>query len=197
MRILLVLALLSVIGSQAQTPDNLVVEGVPAISAELRGDVSRYMEFRAASFDSWHPVRREMLIGTRFADSPQLHLVKMPGGARKQLTFLPEPVAGGRFQPNSGAFIVFSQDTGGGEFYQLSRYGLEDGKITLLTDGKSRNTGARWARSGKWIAYTSTRRNGKDTDIYLMNPAGGGTNRLFMEVEGGGWGIEDWSPDEN
>lgn len=181
----------------AQIPENLVVEDVPPITPQLKADVSRYLEFRAASFNSWHPNKREMLITTRFADSPQLHLVKMPGGARRQLTFLPEPVAGGRFQPKAGRFIVFLQDTGGGEFYQLYRYDLEDGKITLLTDGKSRNTGARWAKSGNWLAYTSTRRNGKDTDIYLMNPAAGGTSRLFMEVEGGGWRIEDWSPDES
>jgi dipeptidyl aminopeptidase/acylaminoacyl peptidase len=181
----------------SQIPDNLVVEGVPPITPELKTDVNRYLEFRAASFNAWHPLRREMLITTRFADSPQLHLVKTPGGARKQLTFLSEPVAGGKFHPRSGAFIVFSQDRGGGEFYQLYRYGLEDGKITLLTDGKSRNTGARWAKSGQWLAYTSTRRNGNDTDIYLMNPAAGGTNRLFLEVLGGGWGIRDWSPDED
>ena len=87
----------------AQVPDNLVVEGVPAFPAELRADAARYLEFRAASFNSWHPTRREMLITTRFADSMQLHLVKSPGAARRQLTFLPEPVGGGRFQPKSGA----------------------------------------------------------------------------------------------
>src|SRR5688572_26024832 len=83
--------ILATLGGSAQIPDNLVVEGVPPISSELKADVSRYLEFRSASFNSWHPVKREMLITTRFADSPQLHLVTMPGGARKQLTFLPEP----------------------------------------------------------------------------------------------------------
>ena len=94
----------------AQVPDNLVVEGVPAFPAELRREAARYLEFRAAGFSSWHPQRREMLIATRFADSMQLHHVKMPGGARRQLTFLPEPVAGGSFQPGTGATIVFAQD---------------------------------------------------------------------------------------
>jgi dipeptidyl aminopeptidase/acylaminoacyl peptidase len=197
MRILPVLALLSVIGSQAQTPDNLVVEGVPAVPAELRTDVSRYMEFRAASFDSWHPVRREMLISTRFADTPQLHLVKMPGGARKQLTFLPEPVRGGQFQPVKGEYIVFVQDTGGGEFFQLYRYDLNDGKITLLTDGKSRNTGGVFSRSGRWLAYSSTKRNGKDTDIYIMDPLQPQKARLLLEVSTPGWAVADWSHDES
>jgi dipeptidyl aminopeptidase/acylaminoacyl peptidase len=179
----------------AQVPDNLVVEGVPAFPAELRADAGRYMEFRAAGFNSWHPKRRELLITTRFADSMQLHLVKSPGAARKQLTFLPEPVGGGRFQPKTGACVVFSQDTGGGEFYQLYRYDVADGRITLLTDGKSRNTGARWSRNGKQLAYTSTKRTGKDNDVWLIDPLKPESAKLLHEVSGGGWSIEDWSHD--
>lgn len=179
-----------------QVPENLVVDGIPPIPPELKADVGRYLEFRAAVFNSWHPETREMLVTTRFADAMQLHHVKMPGGARRQLTFLPEPVAGGSFRPKSGEFIVFSQDVGGGEFYQFYRYEPEDGKVSLLTDGKSRNTGANWAESGKWIAYTSTRRNGKDNDIYVMDPSQPDSNRMLLQVEGGGWSVQDWSPDE-
>lgn len=96
----------------ARVPDNLVTEGLPAIPLELRAGAGRYLEFRAAAFNGWHPRKREMLITTRFADSPQLHLVKMPGGARKQLAFLPEPVARGAFQPKRGECIVYTQDIG-------------------------------------------------------------------------------------
>jgi dipeptidyl aminopeptidase/acylaminoacyl peptidase len=180
----------------AQVPDNLVVEGVPDFPAELKADVGRYLEFRSAGFSDWHPTRREALITTRFADSTQLHLVKMPGGARRQLTFFSEPVAGGAFRPKTGDDLVFGQDTGGGEFYQLYRYDLGDGRITLLTDGKSRNTGALWSRSGKRLAYTSTRRNGKDNDIYVMDPADPRSDRRLLEVSSGGWRLADWSEDD-
>lgn len=181
----------------AQVPENLVVEGVPAHTPELRADVGRYLEFRAAGFNSWHPKERQILISTRFADANQLHLVKTPGGARHQLTFLPEPVGGGSFRPKTGEFIVFSQDKGGGEFFQLYRYDMADGRISLLTDGKSRNTGGAWSESGKWLAYSSTRRTGKDTDIYVMDPADPKTDRLVLQVEGGGWSVSDWSPDDS
>jgi dipeptidyl aminopeptidase/acylaminoacyl peptidase len=179
-----------------QVPENLVVEGVPPFPLELRQDAARYMEFRAAVFNSWHPANREMLVTTRFADSMQLHHVKTPGGARRQLTFLPEPVAGGKFQPKTAAYIVFAQDTGGGEFYQLYRYDIADARLTLLTDGKSRNMGARWARSGKALAYTSTKRNGKDNDIWVIDPMNPASAKLVNEVSGGGWSVEDWSHDE-
>jgi len=185
------------LAASAQAPDNLVVEGVPALTPELRRDAARYLEFRAAAFQSWHPIRREMLITTRFADTPQLHLVKTPGGTRKQVTFGTEPVGGAQFRPKAGDFAVFSQDSGGGEFYQLYRHDFHDGRNTLLTDGKSRNTGARFASSGIQMAYTSTRRTGKDNDIYVMMPTDPKTDRLLAEVSGGGWAVLDWSPDDN
>ena len=62
--------------------ENLVVEGIPKIPASLADAVGRYSEFRAASFNSWNPERREMLITTRFGDTAQVHQVKAPGAAR-------------------------------------------------------------------------------------------------------------------
>ncbi len=192
----LALALALIAPATAQVPENLVVEGVPPITPELRKDVGRYLEFRAAAFNSWHPQRREMILSTRFADSTQLHLVKTPGGARRQLTFFSDPVAGGSFEPKTGDYLVFSQDTGGGEFYQLYRYDLADGKVTLLTDGKSRNSGPTWANGGGRFAYTSTRRNGKDTDLYVITPATHSSDKLMLQLSGGGWRVSDWSPDD-
>jgi len=179
----------------AQVPDNLVVEGVPAHPAELLQDVGRYLEFRTASFASWHPVRREMLVGTRFADTLQLHVVAQPGGARRQITFSAEPVAGGVFEPVQGRFIVFSQDSGGGEFYQLKRLDLADGRVTLLTDGRSRNSNPHFSRDGRWLYFNSTRRNGRDTDLWRMNPLRADSAELLLEVTGGGWGVLDVDAD--
>ncbi len=180
----------------AQVPDNLVVEGVPPIPPELRASAGRYLESRAAGFSDWHPQRREILITTRFADAAQLHIVNTPGGARRQITFCSEPVGGGLFDPVAGAFVVFSQDNGGGEFFQFYHQDFADGRVTLLTDGKSRNTGPRWSNDGWLLAYASTRRNGRDTDLYVMNPREPGSDRLLAQVQGGGWSVLDWSPDD-
>ena len=180
----------------AQVPDNLVVEGPPALTPELKREVGRYLEFRTATLSSWHPQRRELLIGTRFADSAQLHLVKLPGGARKQITFFSEPVAGGSFQPTTGDYLVFAQDNGGGEFFQLYRFDLANAQVTLLTDGKSRNTGGAWSTSGRQLAYTSTRRNGRDNDVRIIDPANPKSDRQALELTGGGWAVLDWAPDD-
>jgi dipeptidyl aminopeptidase/acylaminoacyl peptidase len=181
----------------SQVPENLVVEGMPAHPAELQADAGRYLEFRAASFNSWHPTKRELLVSTRFGDQAQLHEVKMPGGARRQLTFTPEPVGGGGWQPKQGRYIVFAQDSGGGEFFQYYRLDPDTGRITLLTDGKSRNGSGRFSKSGNQFAYTSTRRTGRDTDVWVMNPAEPKSDRMLCELAGGGWRVCDWSADES
>ena len=175
--------------------DNLLVEGISPIPASLADAVQRYTEFRSASLSSWHPTRREMLIGTRFGNSSQVHHVKMPGGARTQLTFLKEPARGASYQPKTGDCFIFAMDTAGNEFYQYYRHDLITGHITLLTDGKSRNSGGTWSADGRWFAYGSTRRTGKDVDIYLLNPADPASDRCIVELTGGGWRIQDFSPD--
>ena len=176
--------------------ENLVAEGVPPIPASLATSVERYSNFRGASLASWNPERREILIATRFADVPQIHLVKMPAGDRSQLTFYSDSVTQARFNPQRANYFVFSKDVGGGEFYQLYRFDLGSGDITLLTDGKSRNVGLVWAHGGEKIAYGSTRRDGNDVDIWVMNPADSKTDHMLAKLDGGGWQPLDWSPDE-
>ena len=176
--------------------DNLVVEGIPPISSDLAQKVERYTQFRSAGISSWHPRKREILISTRFGDTRQVHLVKSPLATRQQLTFFPEPVRGGSFQPTDGNYFVFSKDIGGNEFNQNYRYDLDTGETTLLTDGKSKNSRGVWSNRGDKMIYTSTRRTGNDADFYTIEPQNPASNKLLTENEGGGWYGLDWSPDD-
>jgi dipeptidyl aminopeptidase/acylaminoacyl peptidase len=177
--------------------ENLVTEGIPKIPVSIAEGVDRYSNFRGATLDSWDPVKREILISTRFADTNQIHLVKMPGGARTQLTFFADRVAGASYPPTKNDSFVFSKDVGGGEFYQLYRYDVSSGDVTLLTDGKSRNTDAVWSHAGDWLVYGSTRRDGNDVDLWEIEPANPKTDHLLTQLQGGGWQALDWSPDAN
>jgi hypothetical protein len=178
------------------SPENLVVDGGPKIPASLAETAGGYGSYRFAAVSDWHPTRREMLIRTRFAETPQVHLVKMPGGERQQLTFYPDAIANAEFHPNGGDYFVFMKDIGGGEWYQLYRYDMETAKVTLLTDGKSRNLLGSWSSGGDQIAYVSTRRTGQDTDLWVMNPADPKSDHLLTQLKGGGWQPIDWSPDD-
>jgi len=177
--------------------ENLVVDGVPGIPAALVETAGRYGSFRNATLADWGPTGREMLIATRFADTAQLHVVKMPGGERQQLTFFADAVGNGRFHPNGGDYILFAKDIGGGEWYQLYRYDMATGDVTLLTDGKARNLPGPWSSGGDHLAYMSTRRTGKDTDLWVLNPADPKSDRLLAKLEGGGWDPQDWSMDDS
>lgn len=175
--------------------DNLVVAGIPPVPKRLVERVGRYTEFRTAAFLDWHPLRREQLIQTRFGDVPQVHKVVMPGGARTQLTFYPDRIGGASYEPTKGDYFLFSKDVGGGEWFQIFRYDVATGDITMLTDGKSRNLGMVWNQTGTQIAYSSTRRTGKDTDLWVMNPLDKASDRIVLELTGGGWTPLDFSPD--
>ena len=144
----------------------------------------------------WHPTRRTILIGTRFADTNQVHEVAAPLGERRQLTFFADRVLGASYHPHLGDYFILAKDKGGNEFYQFYRQNPTDGATTLITDGKSRNTDPVWSTAGKEIVYGSTKRNKNDVDFYLMNPAEPGGDKLLCENAGGGWMVVDWSNDD-
>lgn len=174
----------------APKPAAIEADGVPAVPMALVDATRPYMEFRTASFMDWDPNSRAMLVSTRFGSVAQLHTVSAPGMARRQISFEAEPL-GGVYMPNDGTLIV-RKDTGGNEFWQL--YTLKDGRLNLLTDGKSRNEINAVSADGKLLGYSSTRRNGADSDLYVVDPRDPASNRLVLEVKGGGWGIADFAP---
>ena len=178
-------------------PDNVVIEGVPPVPAAIKRDVERYTHARGAELLDWHPSKREMLIVTAFANVAQVHLVKSPGGARTQLTFFDDrPTSGVSYQPTRGDYFIFNKDSGGNQNYQIYRYDFSNSAVTLLTDGTSLNSAGVWAHAGDRIAYTSTRRNGQDVDLYVLNPLDPKSDRMVVALQGGGWFVLDWSPDD-
>ena len=178
-------------------PDSLAAQGVPAIPRALADAVGTYSEARSASVYDWHPRERTLLIGTRFADTTQVHEVRFAGGARRQLTFFRDPVTQATYAPaGDGSSFLFAKDIGGNEFAQNWRLDRATGQVTLLTDGGSKNTMNAWTRRGDVLAYTSTRRTKKDTDLYLVDPRDPSSDRRIAEVEGGGWRPLDFSADD-
>ncbi len=175
-----------------ERPAALVADGIPPVPMEVAERSRPYMEFRTAGFAGWQPRDSSMLITTRFGNTNQVHRVARPMGTREQLSFEVERVSGS-WSP-TGDVLLALKDVGGNEFYQL--YTLRDGRLTLITDGRSRNSffGA-WSRDGRLIGYSSTRRNGRDTDLYIVDPRDRSTDRIVAEVNGGGWGIRDFAPD--
>jgi Tol biopolymer transport system component len=150
--------------------DALILEHIPPVPASIAEQADRYTQYRTAEMFDWRPARREMLIGTRFGETQQVHSVAMPGGARTQLTFFSDRVEEASYHPHVGDYFLFRKDVGGGEWYQIFRFDGVSADVTMLTDGTSRNEQFRWSNRGDRIAYGSTRRNRADLDFYVMDP---------------------------
>jgi dipeptidyl aminopeptidase/acylaminoacyl peptidase len=173
---------------------NVLTAGVPAVPAELKARVHPYLESRSAMLADVSRDGKQVLISTRFAEVQQLHLVELPMGARTQLTFTPEPIMQARFLPGSPSAIFYLQDVGGGEFFQLYRFDRSTGRAELLTDGKSRHEALKVSDDGRWLAYGSSSRNGKDTDVYVASTSNPRQARRLTELEGT-WYPVDFSRD--
>ena len=128
MRGLLLALAMPLLAQNLPIPSNLKADGIAPIPAALMQELSRYGESRGAALLDWHPVKREVLITTRFGDVNHLHRVGMPMGARTQITFGSERIASGTFEPTKGEYLVYGQDSGGGEFFQLYRLDLQTRK---------------------------------------------------------------------
>ncbi|HEV8583233.1 MAG TPA: prolyl oligopeptidase family serine peptidase [Thermoanaerobaculia bacterium] len=176
-------------------PESIEAQGVPPIERQRVADLLPYENFRSAMVADWHPKERRMLIRTRFAESLQLHEVAMPMGARTQLTFYRDVVNAGRYRPSDPDQLVYSLDEGGAENYQFFLLDRRTGRAKRFTDGRHRYVSPLWSHNGKWLAYASNTRNGRDMDIYIVDPSAPGSERRVLEVQGD-WDPVDWSADD-
>lgn len=197
----IVLALLATLPAFAMPPappevkreevGNRISENIPAPSPELLEQLNRYQNTRGANFAGWSG-NDAILITTRFGETNQVHRVSQPLGMREQLTFYREPTVAVQAQPGRGGF-VFGKDEGGSEFWQLYRYDLATREATRLTDGqRSRNESPLWSHDGTQMAFTSTMRNGRDSDIWVQTGDSAPRNVLS---QGGTWFATDFSPE--
>ncbi len=184
------------VAGMAQVPGrpNLLQVGVPAVPEELWQRAERLLEARSARFLDVSASGDEVLIATRFGQSSQLHVVDRPMGARTQITFGREPVSQGAFLPGDPMVVYFLRDVGGAENWQVFRLDRRTGKTERITDGKSRHESLVLSPDGRMLAYGSTARNGKDTDVVVATTARPAEGRILFE-EPGTWYPVDFSAD--
>ena len=176
-------------------PPAIATQDVPVVPPELIDRLRQYQSLREAAFAGWSPDGDGMLVATRFGNATQLHRVYVPGGRREQITFFDEPVAG-RFVPSSrdGA-VLATLSRGGSENNQVYLVDRVACSTTLLTDGKSRNLLGPVRHNGEQLIVLSTRRNGRDTDLYLADVRQPHSESLLMQTDGEYWTAADWSLD--
>jgi dipeptidyl aminopeptidase/acylaminoacyl peptidase len=183
-------------GIERKEEGNLVIEDIPDIPQQIVDRMMQYQNTRSAYIHDWESGGRGMLISTRFGNTYQLHFVERPGGTRRQITFFTEPVSEATLCPDiDRRGFLFNKDIGGGEFYQIYYFDMNNGEYAMLTDGSSLHGDLRWSNRGDRFAYFNTQRNGRDWDIYLGFPDKPGGGIPVLE-EGGTWFPVHWSPDD-
>ncbi len=170
---------------------NVVLEGIPEIPADIGAELRRYQNTRSASLMDWTESGESIYIGTRFAEVNQIHRVDQPGGARHQLSWFDEPVGQVVRRPGHDS-LAFLMDQGGNEFSQIFMFDPATGQHELISDGESRNGGLEWSPDGRFLAFQSTRRNGRSNDLWLMDFERDEPARLVLEAPDGSW----WGPVE-
>lgn len=180
--------------SDPRRPSAIEVENVPVIPAELFLRLRQYQSVRQAQFRGWSPDGNGVLIQTQFANTAQLHRVYSPGGRREQITFNDEPTDG-RFVPKRVDGVLTTQSQGGNENDQLIWQTFLDGRMELLTDGKSKHLLGPISHDGRFITVTSNRRNGRDMDLMLKDLKTPGEWKELMQVTNQTWVPLCFSPD--
>lgn len=150
----------------------------------------RYLKIRGAYGASWSPDGRRVAFLTDITGVPQVWEVPAGGGWPEQLTFYDERVAGIEYSPAEDK-VLFSIDAGGNEKMQIFELGRgEERDLTEDTDAIHYSGG--YSPDGARIAYTATRRNGTDFDVYTQSLEPGAEPEVVWEVSGyhtiAGWG---------
>src|SRR5690606_4399215 len=90
---------------------------------------------------------------------------------------------------------MFTKDVGGNEFRQLYWFDLKTGSWEMISDGgRTQNSNVLWSEDGTQFIYTSTRRTGKDYDLYLASMTKPKEAKRILENTGA-WFPTDWSAD--
>jgi dipeptidyl aminopeptidase/acylaminoacyl peptidase len=176
-------------------PPAMQVEGVPAVPRDLMEQLRQYQSVRNANFRGWSPDGRGILIQTQFGNTMQLHRVYEPGGRREQMTFQEEPTDGTFLKGTPDGTLLLQQSSGGNENTQLLRYDRDEGRVLLLTDGKSRHSVGPQSKDGSLLVISHNARNGRDMDIFRMDPRKPASPEKLMEVENELWNVTDISGD--
>ncbi|MBL37731.1 MAG: TetR family transcriptional regulator [Xanthomonadales bacterium] len=173
---------------------NVVLEDVPEIPAEIGQALERYQNVRSAGLAGWSADGESIYIETRFAEVSQLHRVDEPGGMRRQLTWFDEPIGQVARRPGHET-IAFTMDEGGSEFSQIYLFDPADGSHRMISDGESRNGALQWSDDGRFLAFQSTRRNGRSNDVWMFDMESGMEPKLVLEApDGSWWGPVDFAP---
>ncbi len=198
------LALVALCGPMLQaasSPDEREVtdpKSVPSLSNRAAGAVpiSELYYTRSVSGASWSPDGRQVVFSTNLTGRMNLWKVAAAGGWPMQLAESDDRQFDGVWSPD-GKWIVYMQDAGGGEIFDLYAVPSDGGDaINLTNTPEVSETSPRWSPDGSTIAISSRPKTSSNYDITLLDWKSRQVRKLTNEqTRNREWGGVVWSPD--
>ena len=160
---------------------------------EVERSVSIMAKIGFASSPSFSPDGSRIAFVTNISGLPQVWTMPAAGGYPALVTSFEDPVGFVRWSPD-GRWLAFNVAPGGGFNEQLYIARPDGTELRRLTEGgKENNFLGDWTHDGRYISFSSNRRDPSSTDSYLLDVATG-QMRMVAQNRGVG-GIEDVSRD--
>ena len=132
-------------------------------------DIKDFLEVKGTGAPSFNYDGSLVVYKSNETGTAQLYVHTRSTGEVEQITSFSDSVSAGTFSPIKNE-ILFCKDEGGNELKQIYIYSYDTKETKNVThDPKVRYNFGCYSHDGKYIAYSSTKRNGADFDVYIHN----------------------------
>ncbi len=147
---------------------------------------------------AWSPDGREIALSTNLTGRTNLWKVAASGAWPVQLAVSEDRQVQEAWSPDS-RWLVFAQDKGGNELWDLYAVPRDGGEIVNLTHTADvREESPYWSPDGKFVAFNSKLQASSSYDIGILDWNTRQSRKLTHEANGQYlWAIIGWSPDSS
>jgi dipeptidyl aminopeptidase/acylaminoacyl peptidase len=179
----------------------VVLDGVPSIDADIAAALPRYAGAGEARLLDWLG-DGSLLIGARTDFLEQLQRLRAVAGkadaaAASEALGAPDDtvVAAGAQGYRNESIFVLRDETGADDAPGAALYlqPLDGGDPRLLVSAAAHPGTPAWAHDGRRLAFSARLREGRNTDLYVLDTALGGVPRLLAAGTTASWQVLDWT----
>jgi dipeptidyl aminopeptidase/acylaminoacyl peptidase len=196
------LLLLTSLNGLASGPgDRLATDPKSVVSAENASTsapmpVAELLQTVRIGGATWSPDGKQIGYISNSSGRLNLWVMQADGIGARQLLKSNDRQASPSFTQD-GKEIVYQQDKGGDELYDLYAVSVEGGEPRNLTStDKTSESGPLFSKDGKWLAFGSKEKAESSTNLAIMEWPAGAARLLTHEKDPkASWDAADWSPD--